>query len=372
MPTNTNAGESKHKEAKKHAGSASGRDNLVHIWRTNNDGQALKALTDGLRWDARGWDGRRWVEKRVEAGTVCREALDAVFKLIPMAPTCGHGDDPSVTKPHGYVQWEVGLAGQVLSGATSDSLAWQEVVSATVPDAAVLESRYDDTLGCGRTAETPPCTSPSCSFCWRSRGRGLIHRTVTCFNHWAAAPVQASAGAGVIRGGAVKSAHTSPTTWALSSSSRGSDVEIYVTADARRNKTRGLRHTTLGKVAYFFEHQGNDLRRVGEEEMVREGVWTVWVAVLEYVTAGRRHTRKVDSATGCDVFSLRNTLSFYPASFIRRVVHMVHQCNSRGTSSCGLVRGGEKVAQWRCRVERGDTYLLNRYFHALGRDPVIT
>ena len=72
----------------------------------------------------------------------------------------------------------------------------------------------------------------------------------------------------------------------LSSSSRGSDVEIYIMADARRNKTRGFRHNILGKLAYLFEHQGNDLRRVGEEVMAREGIWTVWVAVLEYTPPG--------------------------------------------------------------------------------------
>ena len=80
-----------------------------------------------------------------------------------MAPTCGYGDDLSVTIPLGYVQLEVGQGGEVLSGATSDSLAWQRVASVTVRDAAVLGSTYD-ALGYGRTIKPPPCTIPMCSF----------------------------------------------------------------------------------------------------------------------------------------------------------------------------------------------------------------
>ena len=74
--------------------------------------------------------------------------------------------------------------------------------------------------------------------------------------------------------------------------------------------------------------------------------------------------------TGCDVFTLRRKLSFYPASAIRRVVHMVHSCPASGASACGLVSEGGKRAVWRCILPHGVQYLLNKYFHSFGRDPI--
>lgn len=57
----------------------------------------------------------------------------------------------------------------------------------------------------------------------------------------------------------------------------------------------------------------------------------------------------------------------------RSVVYVIHQYISKGTAACGLVGVGGKEARWRrCRVERGNTHFLNKYFRAPGRDPVIT
>ena len=147
----------------------------------------------------------------------------------------------------------------------------------------------------------------------------------------------------------------------LSTESRGNDVEVFLTAETQWDGSRGLRRTTLGKVVYFFEHQGNDLRR-DQSDHVKEGVWTVWAAVLEYVTAaGTGQQRRVDPVTGCDVFILRKKLTFYPVSAIRRVEHMVHNCPTRGANPCRLVRENGK---------RGVQYLLNKNFHSFRRDPI--
>ena len=86
---------------------------------------------------------------------------------------------------------------------------------------------------------------------------------------------------------------------------------------------------------------------------VAEMVNTVWVAVQEYVTAERGHSRKVDTATGCDVFTLRKVSSFYPVSAILLVVHIVHACPTSGASPCGLVREHGKKAVWRCALHHG-------------------
>lgn len=368
MATNTNVAESKHKEVKQFAGSASGRDNLEHIWRTANDSLALKALVDGVTWDARGWDGRQWIHESLSAGPACREVLQDLFEVLTLAPAFTAGDDvkPNWKRPSGYVEWEADLQTSVGGGEQS---GWSKVVSATLPNAQTLSSRYAEMLACGRVLDEVACTSPTCSSCWRDRGRGLTHSTVACFNHWGGAPEEVSAGTGTIRGGTVKDAAVNPETWSLSTASRANDVEIYVTPKAQEDGTRGVRFTTLGKVVYFFEHRGNALRRRGAAH-IQQGAWTAWVAVLEYVTAGTGHRRKVDPATGCDVFILRRTLTFYPVSAIRCVVHMVHSCPTSGEFACGLRSQGGKKAVWRCIPRHGAQYILNKYFHSFGRDPI--
>ncbi|CAN0424840.1 unnamed protein product [Laminaria digitata] len=366
--TNTNAAESKHKELKKFVTSGSGRDNLEHTWRTTNDALALKAVADGVRWRGRGWNGRKWVSADLEAGGRCQEILHDLFAVLPLAPAFTNEEDVRVGKPYGFVQLEATLRdGGALVASPS---GWGQEVAATLPNATALEGRYAEMLACGRTPDEEACTDSTCCSCWRDRGRGLTHRVVTLFNHFGRAAPEVSAGTGTIRGGAVKDAAANPETWSISTSTRGNSVEIYVTQEAQADETRGVRFTTLGKVAYFFEHRDNNLRREDAGRPVEKGEFTVWVAVQEYVTAGKGHSRKVDPATGCDVFTLRRAYSFYPVSAILRVVHMVHACPTSGEFACGLVREDGRKAVWRCALHHGGQYLLNKYFHSLGRDPI--
>ncbi|CAN0258856.1 unnamed protein product [Scytosiphon promiscuus] len=368
---NANAGESKHKEVKKSAPSASGRDNPVHIYRAWNDTQALKSLCDGVKWSAVGYDKGVALRRDLTPGPLCRQVLQEVFKILPLQMNPAATEDGLTMhnrgRPHGYIQVKTSLP-PVTSGTHMGIPAWQQALFKTLPTAAQLETRYDEALGCGRTAEDPACSSRTCSFCWRNRGAGLVRRTVRVFNHWGEAPAEASAGVGILRGGTVKDATASG--WTRSTASRASDVELYVTAAARRSECRGLGSTTLGRVAYFFEHQGNDWRRGDDGGVAPEGVFTVWVAVSEYVTAGVGHKTKVDPVTGLDEFRMRTGLTFYPASAIRRVVHMMHYCPTTGASACGLRdrAGGKRV--WRCTLLNGSTYLLNKYFHSVGRDSI--
>ena len=88
------------------------------------------------------------------------------------------------------------------------------------------------------------------------------------------------------------------------------------------------------------------------------------------MTAGIGNTRKVDSATGLDEFRMRQALSFYPASAIRCVVHMMHSCRYSGTSARGLVNEGNKRPAWRCTLLPGSTFVLNKYFHSVVRNSI--
>ena len=108
--------------------------------------------------------------------------------------------------------------------------------------------------------------------------------------------------------------------WTRSTASRGSDVETFLTAKDQREGHRGLGQTTLGKGAFFYEHQGNPWRKC-DDGTIPDGEYTIWVAVSEYVTAGVGNSLTTHHATGLAEFKMRQTLTFYPASAIRRVVH---------------------------------------------------
>lgn len=326
---NANAGEGKHKEVKASEGCSDHRDNEVHVFRVWNANQALKALCDGVKWPARGFshDEGTWVTKELR-GPLCQEVLQSAFRFLPVQMTPSVPEDGATGRtggrPHGFKEFEAGL----LPSRVATLSAWQQVVSATLPTADELETLYDDNFGCGRRAKDDACTRRTCSYCWRNRGVGIVHQSVSVFNHWGAAPAEVSAGTGTIRGSPITDAATSAE-WARSTSSRANDVEIYVTAEAQQGGDRGLEHTTIGRVAYFFEHQGNDWRR-GDSSDIPEGEFTIWVAVSEYVTAGVGNRRKVDPVTGLDEFRMRQTLTFYPASAIRCVLHMIHSSQHWG------------------------------------------
>lgn len=372
--SNTNTAESKHKGSKITSSSSSGRDNQEHLWKCHNDQLALRACADGVQWTARDYVNGKWVIKKdCTAGSVTRIVLRDLFKVFPLSPA-GLSDDAGLAEgagghPHGYKEWESCLQDDP-AGVDTDQGTWQQRVSQTLPSCQHLEERYDELFGCGRLEGDEPCQDkPLCSFCWRNRGWGLVYRRVCCFSHWGQAPEAVSAGMGKILGGTVVDACRKPSSWMLDRPRGVNDIEIYVSADAARDGTTGVGHTTLAKVIYFFEHQGNDQRK-GENEHPQPGIVTLWLACLEYVTAGTGHQRKVDPATGFDVFHLRSTLSFFPVQFIRRAVHIVHQCPTSGDSACGLVSEGGKRQVWQCKLGKGSSYLLNKYFHSIARDPL--
>ena len=254
---------------------------------------------------------------------------------------------------------------------------WQREVSRTIPSAPELLTLYQETLGCYRDPDSSDekkrelCGSRTCPFCWRNRSWGLTNGSVSCFNIWADAAAEVSAGTGTLRGGEVKAAAEQVDGgWMLSDESRASDVEIYLDNDAQRSGRQGQHSTTIGRLCFFFEHRGNHLQSDDNAAGEEEGDWVRWAAVREYVTAGRGNARLVDPATGCDVFTLRKTVRFFPVSSIRSTVHMVHSCVLTGASPCSLVGGAADKKTWQCRKKGSGRYLLNRCFHSFGRGAI--
>ncbi|CAB1105078.1 unnamed protein product [Ectocarpus sp. CCAP 1310/34] len=299
--TNCNVGEAKNKELKASAPSASGRNNARHIWRATNDSLAIKSLADGIEWTASGWTGSKWERRTVTAGDLCRQTLQDVFSVLPLAPALS--DTLSAGRSWGNVEWDEDLLGTEasLTGTLQD-------VFSVLPLAPALS----DTLSAGRSwgnvewDEDLLGTEASLTGVDRADCPGLHNGSVTCFNHWGNSPEEASAGTGTLRGGPVKDAAEFGNKWMIQETSRANDVGLYVDTNARRFGEREQAATTLGRIAYCFEHQGNDSRHLVDGKVQEGGEWTIWVAVEEYITAGRGQGRKVNHPTGCDVFYLRS------------------------------------------------------------------
>ena len=116
---NANAGESNHKDLKKSRRDACLRagDNEVHIIKNWNDNQALKSLSDGVSWEACGFENGKEVREEVTAGPFYREVLQDVFAFLPAIQLSPASVEDGTTtgrhggRPHRYQQWTAGLKG---------------------------------------------------------------------------------------------------------------------------------------------------------------------------------------------------------------------------------------------------------------------
>ena len=135
-----------HKELKKLSVNASGRDNLEHTWKTTNDSLAMKAMADGVYWEAICYARNEWVHETVKADAVCYQVLRDVLRVLSLAPASTNDENVRGVKPSGLVQWDAALMG---AGGLEHS--WQGLLAKTLPTASALEGRYAEMLACGRT-----------------------------------------------------------------------------------------------------------------------------------------------------------------------------------------------------------------------------
>lgn len=348
------AGESRYKSFKAHDKTASSRDNELHIIRRENEAMAAQAMADGQSWSAWAYDRteRKMKRKTIEASEACIEFVKAVSEEGSKGRERGTG------RPRGAQEWSVDL--RSASPAAGGSGGWQDAIVGML---AGLGSRglldlYKRWYSCGRvTGDTARCGNDSCPRCWNSRGEGLVRKSVDYKNFWAGAPPRVSAGTGLIRGAAMVDAAEKRDGFLWLLGPLGVDVELYYTREALDAQEAGPAGTcTLGRVAFFFDHVGNPIHG-GEGQ----GVKTKWVAVSEYVTAGRGSSEQLDPATGHPVMRIQKKLSFFPAEAIRQVVHLYHRCPEnkcapRPESGTGL------VWQHVFDPEGSNYFLYNRHF----------
>lgn len=122
--------------------------------------------------------------------------------------------------------------------------------------------------------------------------------------------------------------------------SNGWDVELYSAPEALLQRTiTGVGDRTSGRVAHVFEHRAN------RPHGLFFGKSALWMAIREFETAAQGNQVEVDPGTDHAVYRMYRMClkaQFSPASFIRRIVHIVHRCPLHGAdaSGQGVTRAG--------------------------------
>lgn len=152
--------------------------------------------------------------------------------------------------------------------------------------------------------------------------------TTMCRNHWLGAGHREGRRSATV----VQDAGQKPRDNLMVEQTSRWNIELYTTPKSQRGRSSvGVDCRPLSRVVCFFEYR---LNRTPNSEKVSVGVFTLWVAVVVFVSAGPGTQRVSDAATGHPVYSLRVYIEFYRASFIRWVVHFVRCCPSTGDKTC--------------------------------------
>ena len=317
---------------------------------------AARAMMEGVEWEARMWSKRGgcYLTEKMKASPACRKLLRTFL-------------DSSVSRKHGVgrarrtVEWSMTTTkkGKDIAASSTGEASWIHAI-ARASKGFDLDSLYRQWYSCSRQhSDQSYCGGSRCIRCWKFRKQGFIRTEVRCFNNWKGAPAKASGGSRTLRGCPVELAEPNNRRWMFAPYPCGTDVEIYFTAEALAAQQSGPAGTcTLGKVAFFIEHEGNPLHAEDTQ-----GQATVWVAVAEYVTAGTGQLRMTDAATGHPVMRLRDTLSFYPAEAIRQVVQLHDACAVGG--GCKAVSEKGKAPVWQHKLSPGDNFIYNEHFHSV-------
>lgn len=363
----------------------------------------MDALADGLDYSVTMYDRklRHHRQVNVRAGEGCSRVMKAIRKDRPgglgvvaevdterqPTPAALAGQFP------GAARWQSQLRRP--TDVAQDGGGWEGRVATGRfrPSAEVLLRAYADHHSCGADApgSNPPCADELCPACWNDAC--TFSTALSCSRYKHGAPLKASSGLGRWKGGDVRSAGPDGEcdAWVLGDGG-GEDVEVWKGSPASGEGPVDPQQLTLGRIIYFFEHEGNNRLGGGQRPT------SSWVLLFDYATSGQGNARLADAATKHPILALRgrgNPL-VYPAHAIRRHVHMYHLCPSppdsdaRGSTeaddeehriTCGVVHdtrkgfGGGLV--WRHKYNLatagagGDRYLLNEHHHSIYRESFV-
>lgn len=335
-----------------------------HFARRTNEAMAYQALSDGVEYRARVHNpakGRR-VKALVTASAPCREALQylaqAPCAILPFAASrrrSGTGFPRGARRWTGIVRLESGVEEQELAACTSE---YERALAEEAPTVNELLSAYGAWFGHG-AEKRKPCGDRRCPRCWQGASRRILYDRSPRYQNYLVSQEEDHEETGVkfLKGASVQHADRVALEELYIGEHSGWDIQFA--NDAERS---GMR--PMGRLAFCFEHTSNPQRNEADE---KERADTVWMAVVEYVTAGKGQDRKSDLATGHPVFNMRRRLSFFPATQFLRTVHMVHACSYTGASPCRLERDAGGHSCFRHNYSNR-TFIMNEHFHhGIGR-----
>lgn len=422
-PLDASEGEAGHQRHKRANKSGSGRDPAAHHMRRVNTSLALGRCRRSQPWLATSFDrvhGRE-ITRLVKPGAGCNRVLETLAGCLRGGIDSPVDPDEKTEPPRaavagrypGAAKWDAKIVrGEAFAHDNSGMLeaepAWRTCVAQSniVPHETSILEAARVWYRCRRRPQDPRCGKAECPRCW-TVGK-IVNDSIRCSRFKHGAPPRASSGMGRWKGGNARSAtNTAPTPrgWAVGDGA-GEDIEIYVHPQARDNGLSGDGNVTLGKILYFFDHEGNP--RPGSHDH-DAGPTMEWVLVYEYVTCGRGRTKMADPVTLHPTYRLQGNSttrpSIFPVDAIRRHVHMYHLCpapvstapasaarradNSARAGSistrptCGLRNEPNEVGAtkvWRhhytlataAGAQGGvDKYMLNEHWHSAYQDGVV-
>ena len=324
--------EAKHQQIKRMAKSSSGRDTIGHVMRRVNTDYGLQSCADGDSWTALQYmpEFHAWEERQVTAGAAFLDLCKQFPALLPSAAY-------DAGRPSTYTgsKWTVPIR------ANS-----RQCSSANIQPKVLLKAYR---LWYAAAAQD-----------WHV----IMHDTATAYTHHSA-DRRSSSGLGRFRSAKHSTHEEVPLRYTAAheiQSTAAEDVMLQVVPKAAARR-QGQTLTAPARLAFFFKHKPNQPLPV-ESMSVDDAGLVRWVAVQQFVqhTAGPRREHVRDDASGEYVFTLRDSLEYYPAANIKGHVHMPHWCFFSGgkTQACHRKTGGGIQHVARDAQER---YLYNDHAH---------
>lgn len=349
---------------------------------------AIVALAEGVPWQLTRYHrgDRRYVVETVTAGAGCTAVLRMLGDALPGGLSSAPTDSRAASTPTaaesrgqfaGAANWSSALleAGGGGGGGNAGNWDTRLATGPLRPDERTLLDAYGTYFSCGQSSG-PMCLEERCSSCWDNPS-ALDKKEIECSRFKHGASPLSSSGLGRWKGGNAKAAARAgpPLAWAVGEDG-GEDVEFYT----KRPFHDPSGDLSSARILYFFTHRGNT--RLGTPERPS----TSWVLAFDFVNDGIGNQRSPDPVTLHPIMTLRGSGRpiVFPASAIRRHVHMYHRCPgldhppADSAWMCGPERSGNGGAPvWRHKFRLAspgngcDRFIRNEFHHSICRDTIV-
>lgn len=288
---------------------------------------ALEALLHGVEYEASVHNPRTgWRRETVKPSRLCTAALRAMSLMLPLASS---SSQKGLGVPRRFVEWSARLRGDGAGPCTSSNKPadeqWLSNVQGLAPRREDMLGAYKSWFACGDVASGHgECGEPLCPSCWEDPGQ-LEGQDLLCHNLYTPSPAADDSRPARVSGADVRRFVSGEDESLWLRETGGDDVEF-------RRDPKDATRRPMGRVLYFFTHRPN--RAPGSPAYDGEPI--TWAAILEYKSRGPGLNLAFHSSTPLPLFTLNQTVLFYPAREMTRIVHMAHACTPQGAHPCKM------------------------------------